>query len=96
MPQHAIGRIADLQLDSRQRHTHRAEALRLGGDIVINMSALAFVDARCTLMIADAARTIASQSRSVTLRRLAEVATGFKRIGLADIDGIRLVADGDR
>jgi len=68
-----------------------AEAIRLGGDIVINMSALAFVDARCTLMIADAARTIASQSRSVTLRCLAEVATGFKRIGLADVDGIRLV-----
>jgi len=73
-----------------------AEAIRLGGDIVINMSALAFVDARCTLMIADAARTIASQSRQVTLRCVAEVAAGFKRIGLADIDGIRLVADGDR
>jgi anti-anti-sigma regulatory factor len=73
-----------------------AEAIRLGGDIVINMSALAFVDARCTLMIAEAARTIASQSRQVTLRCLPEVATGFKRIGLADIDGIRLVADGDR
>jgi anti-anti-sigma regulatory factor len=73
-----------------------AEAIRLGGDIVINMSALAFVDARCTLMIADAARTIASQSRQVTLRCPAEVATGFKRIGLADVNGIRLVADGDR
>jgi anti-anti-sigma regulatory factor len=73
-----------------------AEAIRLGGDIVINMSALAFVDARCTVMIADAARTIASQSRQVTLRCLPEVATGFKRIGLADLDGIRLVADGDR
>jgi anti-anti-sigma regulatory factor len=73
-----------------------AEAIRLGGDIVINMSALAFVDARCTLMIADAARTIASQSRQVILRCLPEVATGFKRIGLADLDGIRLVADGDR
>jgi anti-anti-sigma regulatory factor len=73
-----------------------AEALRLGGDIVINMSALAFVDARCTLMIAEAARSVASQSREVTLRCHSEVATGFKRIGLADIDGIRLVADGDR
>jgi anti-anti-sigma regulatory factor len=73
-----------------------AEAIRLGGDIVINMSALAFVDARCTLMIADAARTMASQPRQVALRCLSEVATGFKRIGLADIDGIRLVADGDR
>jgi anti-anti-sigma regulatory factor len=73
-----------------------AEAIRLGGDIVVNMSALAFVDARCTLMIAEAARSMASQSREVVLRCNSEVATGFKRIGLADIDGIRLVANGDR
>ena len=33
-----------------------AEAVRLGGDITVNMSALAFIDARCTLLIADAAR----------------------------------------
>jgi len=72
-----------------------AEAVRLGGDIMINMSALAFVDARCTLMIADAARAIASLSRLVTLRCLPEVAAGFARIGLDDIPGIRLVA-GDR
>jgi anti-anti-sigma regulatory factor len=73
-----------------------AEAIRLGGDIVLNMSALAFVDARCTLVIADAARTIASQSRQVMLRCLPEVAAGFTRIGLADVPGIRLVATGDR
>jgi anti-anti-sigma regulatory factor len=73
-----------------------AEAIRLGGDIVINMSALAFIDARCTLMIAEAARTMASQSRQVTMRCQPEIAMGFKRIGLADVDGIRLVADGDR
>jgi hypothetical protein len=30
------------------------EAVRLGGDIMINMSSLAFVDARCKLMIAVA------------------------------------------
>ena len=35
-----------------------AEAVRLDGDIVVNMAALAFVDARCTAMIADAARTM--------------------------------------
>jgi hypothetical protein len=60
------------------------------------MSALAFVDARCTLVIADAARTIASQSRQVRLRCLPEVAAGFTWIGLADVPGIRLVAAGDR
>jgi anti-anti-sigma regulatory factor len=73
-----------------------AEAVRLGGDITVNMSALAFVDARCTLMIADAARAIASQSRLVTLRCLPEVAAGFARLGLDGIPGIRLAASVDR
>ncbi len=72
-----------------------AEAVRLGGDIVINMSALDFVDAHCTLMIADAARTAASLSRTVTLRCPAEVGKGFARIGLAGVPGIRLVTNGD-
>ena len=73
-----------------------AEAVRLGGDIMINMSALAFVDARCTLMIADAARAIASMSRLVTLRCPPEVAAGFARLGLDGVPGIRLAASGDR
>ena len=73
-----------------------AEAVRLGGDITVNMSALAFVDARCTLMIADAARAIASLSRLVTLRCLPEVAAGFARLGLDGVPGIRLAASGDR
>ena len=67
-----------------------AEAVRLGGDITVNMSALAFVDARCTLMIADAARAVAS-SRTVTLRCLPEVAAGFARLGLDALPGVRLV-----
>jgi anti-anti-sigma regulatory factor len=73
-----------------------AEAVRLGGDITVNMSALDFIDAHCTLLIADAARTAASQSRMVTLRCQPEIAKGFSRIGLAGLPGIRLVADGDR
>ena len=73
-----------------------AEAVRMGGDIMINMSALAFVDARCTLMIADAARAIASLSRLVALRCPPEVATGFARLGLDGVPGIRLAASGDR
>jgi anti-anti-sigma regulatory factor len=73
-----------------------AEAVRLGGDITVNMSALAFVDARCTLMIADAARAIASMSRLVTLRCPPEVAAGFARLGLDGVPGIRLAASGDR
>jgi anti-anti-sigma regulatory factor len=73
-----------------------AEALRLDGGIEINMSALTFIDARCTLMIANAARAIASQSRLVTLRCPAEVAAGFARLGVDGIPGIRLVTSGDR
>ena len=68
-----------------------AEAVRLGGDITVNMARLAFIDARCTLMIADAARTIASSSRQVALRCLPEVAAGFARLGLGGIPGITLV-----
>jgi anti-anti-sigma regulatory factor len=72
-----------------------AEAVRLGGDITVNMTRLAFIDARCTLMIADAVRTMASSSRTVTLRCLPEVAAGFARLGLGGIPGITLVtADG--
>jgi anti-anti-sigma regulatory factor len=73
-----------------------AEAVRLGGDITVNLSALDFIDAHCTLLIADAARAAASQSRMVTLRCRPEIAKGFSRIGLAGLPGIRLVADGDR
>jgi len=72
-----------------------AEAVRLGGDITVNMSALVFIDAHCTLLIADAARTAASQSRVVTLRCRPEVAKGFARIGLAGVPGISLVATDD-
>jgi anti-anti-sigma regulatory factor len=73
-----------------------AEAVRLGGDITVNMSALNFIDAHCTLLIAEAARTAASQSRTVTLRCHPELAKGFARLGLAGLSGIRLAAAGDR
>lgn len=70
-----------------------AEAVRLDGDMVINMSAVAFADARCTRIIADAARTMAA-SRTVTLVCPPLVAKGFLRLGIGDVPGIRLVADG--
>jgi hypothetical protein len=54
------------------------------------MTALAFIDARCTLMIADAARAMAA-SRPVTLWCLPEIAAGFVRLGLTGMPGIRLV-----
>jgi anti-anti-sigma regulatory factor len=72
-----------------------AEAVRLEGGLVINMAALAFIDAHCTWMIADAARTLAV-SRTVVLRCRPEVAAGFARLGLGDADGVRLVSAGGR
>ncbi|MBO0820819.1 MAG: MEDS domain-containing protein [Nocardiopsaceae bacterium] len=72
-----------------------AEAVRLDGDIVINMAGLSFADAPCTAMIADAARTMAA-SRSVVLRCQPGVAAGLARLGVADLAGVRLVTAGDR
>ena len=55
---------------------------------------LGFIDAQCTLLIADAARAIAS-TRAVVLKCQPEIAAGFARLGLADVPGVKLVsADG--
>jgi anti-anti-sigma regulatory factor len=72
-----------------------AEAVRLEGDIVINLAGLAFADAPCTAMIADAARTM-SASRSVVLRCQPGVAAGFARLGVAGLPRVRLVTADDR
>jgi len=68
-----------------------SEAVRLDGDITVNMTSLAFIDAKCTLMIADAARTAASAERLVVLRCSPEVGKGFARLGIEGLPGIRLV-----
>jgi anti-anti-sigma regulatory factor len=73
-----------------------AEAVRLDGDITVNLSALTFIDARCTLMIADAARAAVTAARRVTLRCVPEVAKGFARLGLTGVPGIQLVTADDR
>jgi MEDS: MEthanogen/methylotroph, DcmR Sensory domain len=57
-----------------------AEAVRLDGDITVNMAPLAFIDAICARMIADTTRMLAG-SRTVTLQCLPEVAAGFARLG---------------
>jgi anti-anti-sigma regulatory factor len=72
-----------------------AEAVRLDGDIVVNMTALAFADAPCTAMIADAVRTM-SASRTVVLRCQPGVAAGFARLGVAGLPRVRLVTDDGR
>jgi hypothetical protein len=72
-----------------------AEAVRLEGDVTVNMTALAFADMPCTAMIADAARTIAA-SRAVVLRCQPGVVAGFARLGVAGLPRVRLVTADDR
>jgi anti-anti-sigma regulatory factor len=72
-----------------------AEAVRLDGDVVINLSGLTFIDARCTMVVAEAARAIASSGRAVTVRAVPEVAEGFARLGMAGLPGVRLVDAGE-
>jgi anti-anti-sigma regulatory factor len=71
-----------------------AEAVRLDGDVTLNMAALAFADAPCTAMIADAARTMAA-SRAVVLRCRPAVAAGLARLGVDGLARVRLESASD-
>jgi anti-anti-sigma regulatory factor len=68
-----------------------AEAIRLDGDITVNMARLAFIDASCARMILDAARGAAA-SRAVSLRCHAGIAARFVLLGVADIPGVSVVS----
>jgi anti-anti-sigma regulatory factor len=72
-----------------------AEAVRLDGDLMLNLARLAFMDARCAKMIADAARAMAA-SRPVILRCPAGPAAMFGRLGLTAVPGIRLVTSDEQ
>jgi anti-anti-sigma regulatory factor len=67
-----------------------SEAVRLDGDITVNMAALAFIDAFCARMIADTVKMLAD-SRTVILQCKPEVAAGFARLGLDSLPEVRLV-----
>ena len=67
-----------------------AEAVRLDGDVTVNMGALAFIDGFCARLIADTVKMLAG-SRTVILQCLPEVAAGFARLGLDSVPGVRLV-----
>ncbi|MFY9927407.1 MAG: MEDS domain-containing protein [Streptosporangiaceae bacterium] len=71
--------------------TALAEAIRLEGDITVNMAPLAFIDATCARMILDAARGLAAD-RSMTLRCRPEIASRFVLLGAVDIPGLSLVS----
>jgi anti-anti-sigma regulatory factor len=72
-----------------------AEAIRLDGDITINLAALTFIDGPCARMILNAARGQAS-SRSVQLRCHPAIIDTFVLLGARDIAGVSLVSADDR
>lgn len=67
-----------------------AEAVRLDGDVTLNMTPLHFIDGFCARMIADTAKMLA-ESRTVILQCLPEIAAGFARLGIDGLPGVRLV-----
>lgn len=72
-----------------------AEAIRLDGDITVNMAALAFIDASCARMILDAARGVAGDRR-VVLRCQPGIASRFVLLGAPAIPGVSVVSVHDR
>jgi anti-anti-sigma regulatory factor len=71
------------------------EAIRLEGDITVNMTALAFIDGSCARMIVDAARGLAP-SRTMVLRCHPGIAATFELLGAGDMAGVSLVGTHDR
>lgn len=68
------------------------EAIRLDGDITVNMAELTFIDASTTRMIIDAARSLAP-ARRVTLRCHPAIEPRFVLLGAADLPHVSLVTD---
>jgi anti-anti-sigma regulatory factor len=71
------------------------EAIRLEGDVTVNMAALAFTDVYCARMILDAARGVAG-SRAVTLQCRDGIAAWLVLLGAAGIPDLRVVSTDDR
>ncbi|WP_162794947.1 MEDS domain-containing protein [Nonomuraea lactucae] len=72
-----------------------AEAIRVDGDITVNMSELSFIDLSCTRMIIDAARGLAP-ARGVVLRCNRAIASRFVLLGADGIPGVSLVTSHDQ
>jgi anti-anti-sigma regulatory factor len=71
-----------------------AEAIRLTGDLTVNMAGLTFIDATCSRMIVDAARGLAPP-RAVVLRCRPGIAARFVLLGAADVASVRVVCVDD-
>jgi MEDS: MEthanogen/methylotroph, DcmR Sensory domain len=70
------------------------EAIRLDGDVTVNMVPLAFIDVPCARMILDAARGL-TPARRMILRSRPGLAARFVLLGAADIPGVSLVSVDD-
>jgi anti-anti-sigma regulatory factor len=72
-----------------------SEAIRLDGDVTVNLVPLAFIDATCARMILDAARGL-NPPRRMILRSRPGLAARFVLLGAADIPGVSLVSVHDQ
>jgi anti-anti-sigma regulatory factor len=71
------------------------EAVRLEGDVTVNIAPLAFIDVSCTRMILDAARGLPAPRRLI-LRCRPALAARFVLLGAADIPALSLVTVDDQ
>ncbi|SEG87829.1 MEDS: MEthanogen/methylotroph, DcmR Sensory domain [Nonomuraea solani] len=67
-----------------------SEAIRLEGDISVNMAELSFIDLYCARMIIDAARSLSS-TRKAVLHCGPSISSRFLLLGASDVPGTRLV-----
>jgi anti-anti-sigma regulatory factor len=67
-----------------------AEAIRLDGDITINMAALTFIDVSCARMITDALRGL-DAARTAVLQCHPVIAARFALLGADRLPGVSLV-----
>jgi anti-anti-sigma regulatory factor len=74
------------------------EALRLDGDVTINMVPLAFIDVTCARMILDAARGLNPKAgpRRMILRSRPGLTGRFVLLGATEIPGVSLVSVHDQ
>jgi anti-anti-sigma regulatory factor len=71
-----------------------SEAIRLDGDITINLAHLRFIDAPCTRMIVDALRSL-DGSRQAVLQCPPGIATRFSLLGVTGLPGVSVVTAHD-
>jgi anti-anti-sigma regulatory factor len=72
-----------------------ADAIRVDGDITVNMAGLSFIDVFCARMIIDAARSL-GPGRTVTLRCSPAIAARFVLLAATDVPSVSLVTVHER